>query len=227
MFRNTNCVSQGTQTPEFKFFDIEVRGLFMKSCCHPGASRDPCALRIGVTIPISQIRQPRLKVSGLPDITQLKTKGTGTWTQAFLSSRNLRCYTHDFFVVISAVFKNLRTICKLSSSLWSRLCADGKCTFLAIYSRFYMSGSVPTVSSSRFILNIYYQFDTIDVLIKIHPLTLNTVSSNAVTTLSFHLDCQIFHGWFTINVGSSLFYLFKRSFFPSFLLHSTTLHFSS
>lgn len=90
-----------------------------------------------------------------------------------------------------------------------------------------MSDSVPTASSSRFILNIYYQFDTSDVLIKIHSLTLNTVLSKAVTTLSFHLDCQIFHGWFTINVGRSFLYLFKISFFPSFLPHSTTLHFSS
>lgn len=104
------------------------------------------ATRIGIIISISQIRSPRPKVN----FTQWKS------SLACVSSGRFGCYTHHFFAVISTVLKNIQTICNPLSFLCLWLCANGKCKFFAIYSRFYISGSVPIVSLSRFVLNIYY-----------------------------------------------------------------------
>lgn len=148
-------------------------------------------------------------------------------THEYLSSRNFRCYTHHLFVIISTMLKNTQTVCNLLSFLCFWLCALGKCKFFATYSGFSINGSVPIVSLSQFVLKHLLLIWHSVSLIKVHSLIWNIVFYKAARTFPFHLECQIFHGWFTVNVASNFVYLFRKSSFPSFLLHITTLNFSS
>lgn len=168
-----------------------------------------------------------VKGSSFSTLHNRKVKTQELIPMHFFNSRIFRDYTHHFFAIVSTMLKNIQTVCNLLSFLCLWLCTNGKCKFFAIYSGFPISGSVPIVSLSQFVLNIYYQFDTSDVLIKVHSPTWNTVLYKVARTFPFHLDCLIFLEWFTINVGSNFVYLFRKSSLPSFLLHTITVHFSN